>query len=60
MTLSALNSPCHTRSFIGMGGREYSGIRSADEKNQKHDDMVASYAPALETLLLSQGVSPER
>ena len=46
--------------FVGMGGKEYSGIRRQEAGNAVFDKTLADYAPALEAALKAQSVTGER
>ncbi|KAG1672027.1 hypothetical protein FOA52_008903 [Chlamydomonas sp. UWO 241] len=48
------------RMFIGMGDKEYSGVRQRSTDGAKWDALVAGYAPELYLALLDQGVEPHR
>lgn len=46
--------------FIGMGGKEYSGIRRQEAGQDAFDKTLAGYVPALKTALKAQNVTGER
>lgn len=55
-------TPIHTHlhRFIGMGGKEYSGIRKKEAGQEVFDRLVASYPAVLERALKTQGVTEDR
>ena len=46
--------------FVGMGGKEYSGVRKKEAGNVAFDKTLADYVPALKAALKAQSVTGER
>ena len=46
--------------FVGMGGKEYSGIRRQEAGHDAFDKILADYVPALKAALKAQSVTGER
>ena len=56
--VKAYTGPWPQLVFIGMGGREYSGIRNGTDS--QHDQLLIDYAVTLDSTLKDQGLGPDR